>query len=395
MNLPTSEPLPSEPERPAASPPPLRYLRSSSSGEGKGSALQGLTRQLEAGFDFYLAAVICALLVGAALSSDAPILYFLAVLMSPFLGPVIGVVLVAFGGTATFLVNVLGGVIFLSLILLGAGGASGWVQHSLHPEITPALLRYYGQWRELEWVITAIGAGLVAFLLVRSPRQRPLVVNLVLAYGLVLPLAIAGYGWGSQRPDLWIAGIRTFGLHLLTIWLVAWGVLGVMKLRPRIWGYAVGPALLIGIMMLLLGKPRAPIPENLAVIGPTVSPTAWLPSPTVTALPRPTGTSAQVPMSVTPLPTLAPSPTPSVTVTPEPTPVWARVSANIGGGAFVREEPDGRVLTSLLNDTLVQVISDPAQGRGGVLWVKVRTQQGVEGWMVQALLVTATPMPGW
>lgn len=395
MNLPTSEPLPPEPEHSADSPPPLRRSRSSSSSEDKGALLQALTRQLGAGFDFYLAAVICALLAGVALTSDTPVLYFLAILMSPFLGPVIGVILVAFGGTGAFLINGLGGMLFLSLVLLGAGGTAGWVQRSLYSGVSPALLRFYGQWGGLEWAITAIGAALVALMLLRSPRQRPLVVNLMLAYGLVLPLAIAGYGWGGQQPDLLFVGLRTFGLHLLTIWLVTWGVLLVMKVHPHLWGYGVGPALLVGIVVLLLGKPVVSLNGSVVRVSPTASPAPLLLQPTLTVSPRPTMPPTQVPVSSTPSILPIPSLTPSATLTPEPTPVWARVSANVGGGAFVREEPDGRVLTSLLNDSLVQVISDPVRGQGGVLWVKVRTQQGVEGWMVQALLATATPMPGW
>ncbi|MEW6651491.1 MAG: SH3 domain-containing protein, partial [Chloroflexota bacterium] len=86
---------------------------------------------------------------------------------------------------------------------------------------------------------------------------------------------------------------------------------------------------------------------------------------------------------------------PTQTVTPEPTPVWARVSARDGDGAFVRDEPNGTVLTSLFNGSLVQVISEPMRGQGTTLWVKVRTDTGLEGWMMQALLATATPAPNW
>jgi hypothetical protein len=67
----------------------------------------------------------------------------------------------------------------------------------------------------------------------------------------------------------------------------------------------------------------------------------------------------------------------------------------MGDGAIVREEPDGKAVTSLLNGSLVQVISDPVRGNGNTLWVQVRTEKGLEGWMVQALLATATPAPGW
>ncbi len=64
-------------------------------------------------------------------------------------------------------------------------------------------------------------------------------------------------------------------------------------------------------------------------------------------------------------------------------------------GAIVREEPGGKAVTSLLNGSLVQVISEPVRGEGNSVWVQVRTDNGTVGWMLQTLLATATPAPAW
>jgi hypothetical protein len=395
MNLPTSEPLPSEPKPQAGGPQPSSRTQFTSKGQDREARLGRLQHQLSAGFDFYLAALLCALLLGVAFVSDAPIVYFLALLVSPFLGPVIGGLLVVFGGTTAFLLNTLGGLLFVGVAALVAGAVSGWLQTMLSPGWQPALLGFYGRWGGLEWAITALGSALITFLLAQAPRQRPLVVNLVLAYGLLLPLGVAGYGWGGQKPDLFSIGIRTAGLHLLTVWLVSWGTFLALRWRPRAWGYGVGPVLLLGIIALSNVIPSAPIENGQNSALTPVALATVTPQPTVIISPHPLETQTPFPVTPTLWATLKPSPTPSATFTPEPTPVWARVAAQVGGGAFVRESPDGRVLTSLLNETLVQVISDPVAGEGGILWVKVRTQQGVEGWIMQSLLATATPVPAW
>jgi SH3-like domain-containing protein len=79
-----------------------------------------------------------------------------------------------------------------------------------------------------------------------------------------------------------------------------------------------------------------------------------------------------------------------------PTPVWARISVKDGNGAYIRAEPsyDANYVKSLLNGYLIQVLPDVVIADGAT-WVKVRTAEGVEGWIVRSLLATATPAPGW
>jgi hypothetical protein len=84
-----------------------------------------------------------------------------------------------------------------------------------------------------------------------------------------------------------------------------------------------------------------------------------------------------------------------MTITPQPTPVYARVAAQTGGGAYLRDMPDGKIITSILNGGMLEVISEPVVGESGIIWVQVRTEDGLEAWIVQNLLVTATPSAGW
>jgi SH3-like domain-containing protein len=94
-------------------------------------------------------------------------------------------------------------------------------------------------------------------------------------------------------------------------------------------------------------------------------------------------------------PTFTSSPT--LTVTPTATPIVALVNAGEGGGAHLREEPGFQApsITLLQNGTPVQVMPDDPVQEGGGIWIRVRTIQGEEGWILQILLVTATPAPTW
>jgi hypothetical protein len=88
---------------------------------------------------------------------------------------------------------------------------------------------------------------------------------------------------------------------------------------------------------------------------------------------------------------------PSATITPQPTPVYARVFSEKFGGALVRSEPDGAAITTIQNGILVQVLPE-VEYYNGAVWVKIIAIIGpstIEGWVIQSLLVTATPAANW
>jgi hypothetical protein len=74
------------------------------------------------------------------------------------------------------------------------------------------------------------------------------------------------------------------------------------------------------------------------------------------------------------------------------------IRAAEGGGAFIREQPGGKVLATLGNGATVTIIPNDFQDVNGVVWVHVFAivnDVRVEGWMIQAVLVTATPIADW
>jgi hypothetical protein len=67
-------------------------------------------------------------------------------------------------------------------------------------------------------------------------------------------------------------------------------------------------------------------------------------------------------------------------------------------GAILRSEmnfdPES-ILTSVLNGTLVEILSEKPENVNGYLWLRVRIPGGPEGWMLQSVLLAATPAPNW
>jgi hypothetical protein len=113
--------------------------------------------------------------------------------------------------------------------------------------------------------------------------------------------------------------------------------------------------------------------------------------------------SASTGGTITPVPltldvTLPVTETRTSTPEPEPTPIYAVIRAREGGGAYIRKDPGGNVLATLENGAIVQIL-DGTQDFNGVLWIHVlatRNDIRVEGWIIQSVLETATPVvPNW
>lgn len=412
MTIPTSEPiLPEEkPLPPARKRRQQRIITPQSSSEERAAYLHELSHRVTPSVDFYLFNLLAAAVLFLAILLDAPALYILTVLLAPFMVPVVGMSLaVAMGSLRfflrSFIVTLIGGAIFFL-----SGLAAGVIAHRL---VDWSLLQVSDHsvfsWPDL--LVLTLGACLTALLLVRS-RQKPLVASVALVYELYVPLGMAGFGLSSGRAGLFPDGLLVFGVHLAWAILIGTITLAFAGFKPRkIFGF--GLALLLTLAALLsvlwitgIGSsfllPRAqtteaPEPTLPLIDTPQVAAISPAPADTLPPAPsNPTASSTPAPQSATATRTLQPSPTPTETLTPLPTPVWAKIHAEQGGGAYVRAEPsyDSRSLTSLLNDSIVQVISAPVN-TDGVFWVNIRTATGIEGWVVQYLLRTATPAPGW
>jgi hypothetical protein len=152
---------------------------------------------------------------------------------------------------------------------------------------------------------------------------------------------------------------------------------------------------LLGVPLLVVIE----LPKFLDLAGsvppPTTSVTIVTPTPSL-RLPDATSASARSRFSVlddTPPPTLAPPPgTATAAATARPTPTGERIMIeNTGGvGAVLRADPvTGQPVAALREQQIVDVLEHRnVPGNGD--WLRVRTSDGVEGWVTG---VVARPMP--
>lgn len=398
MSLPTSEPILPENQENL---PPARRRRQKRTVIPKGSGarndfLQDLARRMVPSFDFFLFSLLCGVAIGIAMIFDAPSLYLLAVLLAPFMAPVTGLSLATVVGAPVFFLQSLGGVGVGGLLVFITGLISGWLSKFTETlTLEQAYFHTHFSWPDI--ILLSVGAALTIYLLIRSPKQRPLVASVALAYELYLPVGAAGFGFAVGARGLWPDGLIVFAVHLALAALIGSIMLAVLGLRPsNFFGYTVGSTLaLAGVAALIvISGISTAVTTNIAL--PSATATHTLP-PTLT----PTTSTTPLPPTITPTPTntLMPTRTPTQTLTPAPTPVYARINARGDDGAIIREEPgyNANYVIVMSNGMLVEVLPEIVEADGAT-WVHIRTSRelgNLEGWIVRSLLQTATPVPGW
>ena len=391
MSLPTSEPL--SPQEPLS---PARRRRRSRRILPQGvdqqySFLEELARRVTPSFDFFLFCIISGVVLTAAVFWDQWALLVLAALLAPFMAPLVGLSLAVVLGSVHFFMQALGGLLVGGALFFVCGVLGGVFMDARSAQILTTVAYQFNQFTWANFLLLTLGAAMTTFLIVRSPRQRPLVASVALAYEVFMPLGVTGFGLISGIPGLWPDGLLVFVVHAAWAVLVGAITLVLIGVRPRgIFGYTAGTTLLLAGVAALIALSGMGTAIGLQVAVPTSTPTDT-PTATLTA----TMTMTPPPPTATPRPTntLVPTRTPTLTVSPRPTPIYGRVNAGSGGGLLVRLEPsrDALVAISLMNGMLVEIVPGSEVQEGTTTWVKVVTTDGIEGWVVKSLLATATP----
>jgi len=84
-------------------------------------------------------------------------------------------------------------------------------------------------------------------------------------------------------------------------------------------------------------------------------------------------------------------------LTIEPQLISGAVSASEGGGANLRQTPNGKFLMTLDNGEFVEIYPDFRQVNG-VAWIHVaatRNGQRIEGWLLESVVSYSTPAPNF
>ncbi|MFM8321426.1 MAG: DUF389 domain-containing protein, partial [Chloroflexota bacterium] len=352
--------------------------------------LDRLALRTTPGFDFFLLSLAAGAVLAVGLRLDAPALLVLGAALAPLMAPLAGMALgVVAGSGAAFLRGLAALLVGCALVFAAAFAAGRLSPAAADWALTQAHLHTRLSW--VNFLVLAAGAILTSASFVHAGEERRLYLifpNVALAYALLTPLAAAGFGLGARLPFVWPDGLVIFLLHLAWSILLAALTFVLLGLRPlTLFGYTLGAAVtLVGIVLFIgLSSVSAIFTAGLGL--PTPTPTLTL-TPTLT----PTLTSTPVPPTATLTPSLTPSLTPTLTatLTPTATPVYALVRAN--EGVRVRAEPAGPTLGFLSTDTVVMLLPGD-QVKDGRLWLHIRTLDGLEGWVLQELVLNVTPTP--
>ena len=360
----------------------------------RAALLEDLARRAFPSIEFFLFALLCGTILGAAYILDAPALLLLGILLAPMLTPWVGLTLAAMTGSWRFFFQTLLSLTIAGAILVLTGGLAGLVGRLWGSLPLFYASKVYTLFWWPDWLVTALGAAILIMSLVRSEKNL-ILPNILLAYGLFLPLSAAGVGLGQGNSSMWANGAQVFLVHLALATLTGGIILAIMHFRPARTAGCILPVL-IGIASLAALVFFTGLPTELAALLRHALTTTRYQTQTPTATLRPSAT-ATLPFTPTDTFTPEPSITPSLTLTPQPTPSYAMINAAYGGGAKVRSEPGtGSEVTVLINGIIVEVLPE-IQSVDGDAWVHIRTADGIEGWVLQSVLsapsVSPSPVP--
>jgi hypothetical protein len=370
----------------------------------RAALLDGLARRAFPSIEFFLFALLCGAVLGAAYLLDSPSLLLLGILLAPLLTPWVGLTLATMTGSWLFFLQTLIGMLVASVLVFLTGVLAGWVGRLWVPlPLFHANIHSHLWWPDL--FVVALGAALLVISFVRS-EQKPILPSIMLAYGLFMPVSAAGVGYGMRflpidasliglvdnASLLWPDGALVFLVHLALATLVGGIVLAALRFKPvRAFGYLLpfmAGMLSLAALVTFTGLVTT-IRDEILVTRHTE------PTPTTLVLPTLTATKQSTSKTPTPLPSLTPTKTPLPTNTLQPTPAYAEINSSSGGGALVRTEPGGgNVVATLINGSLVQVLPE-IQKAGGSNWVHVITENNLQGWVLQTVLsaTSHTPLP--
>ena len=381
--------------------------------EGRAALFTHLARRAYPSYELFVFALVSGAILGLGYFINSQALLIFGILVAPLMTPWIGMSLAVVAGSARFFFQTLAALFVSSLLIFLSGILAGFASRTFGPlTFNEAFAHSRLWWPDL--VVLTIGSIILTISFVRS-EERPYLPSALVTYGLFLPLCAGGFGLGSGVSEIWPQGFYVFLVHLA--WATFFGILTLFFLRfyPTSSGGIAFTGLtfiiLIVVVTVLTGFNRwimiragLATPEPVPVVQPSPTPAQ---NPTVTSSPRPEQTSALIGVPTqsatraathTSTPTIPPTETSTSTITAEPTPIIAIIRASEGGGAFIRERPGGVVLATLGNGSTVTIIPNDFQDVNNVIWVHVFALVNdvrVEGWMIQSVLQTATPVANW
>ncbi|MCC6300607.1 MAG: DUF389 domain-containing protein [Anaerolineales bacterium] len=385
----------------------------------RAALFEHLAQRAYPSYELFVFALVAGVILGAGYFVNSQALLIFGILVAPVLTPWVGFSLATIAGSTRFFLQTFAALLLSSFLIFISGLLAGFASRVFGPLNFNEAFTHSRLWWP-DFVTLTIGAVVLTISFVRS-EARPYLPSALVAYGLFLPLCAAGFGLGSGVSEIWPQGLLVFLAHFAWAMFLAILTLFFLRFFPvNFSGFTLTGIVLILVLATITiltgfgqwigmrtgfatppplqtqGLPAAPAEATSTLaLAPTASPSQTslatvfigIPTQTPSRTPRPTQASA-----------VPPTQTATSTVTAEPTPIIAQIRAAEGGGAYIRETPGGKVIATLSNGATVTIIPNDFQDVNGVIWVHlfaVIYDVRVEGWMIQSLLVTATPIPDW
>jgi len=415
--------------------------------EGQAAFISSLSRRAYPSIELFVFSLVCGAIIGLGFLLDSQAVLLLGILITPLMTPWVGFLLAVLTGSPRFLFETLMA-LFVSAVIVFIGGLLTGFAARLFLPITLSNVFIHARLWIPELAVLAIGAVTLVASFARS-ENKPFLPSVVIAYAFYLPINAGGFGLGSGVAGIWPQGILVFAVHFAFASVLGLLTLFAIKLRPTAQGIifsGITLLLFVGILVILMGSG---FPSPTQAVAATSTPLATLtvdPTPipsltpsltaTITSSPAPSKTptisltasatptagtvtitsTATITLTATETPTAtitatsSASPTPSTptatvpvtasstaTLTSEPLLISGKVSASEGGGANLRQTPNGKYLMTLDNGTIVEIYPDFKQVNG-VDWLHIvvtRNGQRVEGWLLESVVGYATPEPNF
>lgn len=405
--------------------------------EGQAALVSALARRAFPSVEFFIFSLLCGAILGLGFLLDSQALLLLGILLTPLMTPWVGFLLAILTGAPRYFFETFMALL-VSAVLVFIGGAITGLSSRLFLPMTLTNVFIHARLWVPELIVLVIGAVTLTASFIRS-ENKPYLPSVIIAYAFFLPVNAAGFGLGSGLQGIWPQGMLVFCVHLALASIFGLITLLVLKLRPSAGGMIFGGSvslLFVVILFILMGSSLPSANEANAAVD-AFTPTNQPPPPTQTSNPLATSTRPFVttqsttptvksidftetvavaltsvaltraeqtnnPSTPTPVPltlaiTLPATETPTVTLTLEAPPVYGRINASEGGGANLRQTPNGKYLMTLDNGFIVEVLPDFRQVNG-VTWIHVfvtRSGQRVEGWLLESVVLYATPEPNF
>ncbi|MDD2922345.1 MAG: hypothetical protein PHQ36_08665 [Anaerolineales bacterium] len=406
--------------------------------EGQAALVSALARRAYPSLELFVFSLVCGAIVGLGFLLDSQAVLILGILVAPLMTPWVGFLLAIITGSPRFLFETVMALLISGAIVFLGGLLTGFAARLFLP-ITLANVFVHAHL----WIPELAGLSIGAITLVASfarSEDKPILPSILIAYAFYLPINAGGFGLGSGLEGVWPQGLLVFAVHFSLASVLGILTLFALKLRPTAAGIVmsgISLLILIGALIILMGGGVPAVPQPAA----TATPTILIPSPipsatpsltfTPTRTPRPTNTPTLAPL-VTSTATLAtattltaastqtktvgatktlsattttasaptttetvpPSATPTATLTPQP--VFGSIKANEGGGANLRQTPNGKFITTLDNGVAVEIQPD-SRAVNGIQWLHVFVVvqgQRMEGWLLASVVVYDNPAQG-